>query len=38
MALRITARTVKGPLISKIREISGQDPSLCIQCGLCAGS
>ena len=31
-------KTVRGPLISKVREISGQDPNLCFQCGLCAGS
>lgn len=38
MALRVSAKTIKGPLISKVREISGQDPNLCFQCGLCAGS
>lgn len=38
MAIKVSVRTVRGPLTQKIREISGQDPNLCFQCGLCAGS
>jgi len=38
MTLSVSSRTVRGPLIRKVREISGQDPNLCFQCGLCAGS
>ena len=38
MAIKISVKTVKGPLAQKIREISGEDPNLCFQCGLCAGS
>lgn len=38
MALSVTSQTIKGPLVSKVKEISGQDPNLCFQCGLCAGS
>jgi heterodisulfide reductase subunit C len=25
-------------LVAKVKEISGQDPNVCFQCGLCAGS
>ncbi len=38
MAIKISVKTVKGPLTAKVREISGEDPNLCFQCGLCAGS
>jgi len=38
MSIRVSVKTVRGPLPRKVREISGQDPNLCIQCGLCAGS
>ncbi len=38
MAITISAKTLRGPLTRKILEISGQDPNLCFQCGLCAGS
>lgn len=38
MAIKISVKTVKGPLAAKIREISGEDPNMCFQCGLCAGS
>jgi heterodisulfide reductase subunit C2 len=38
MAIKVSVKTVRGPLTQKIREISGQDPNLCFQCGLCAGS
>ncbi len=38
MAIKISVNTVKGPLTAKVREISGEDPNLCFQCGLCAGS
>jgi heterodisulfide reductase subunit C len=38
MAIKVSVKTVRGPLAAKVREISGQDPNLCFQCGLCAGS
>ena len=38
MAIRVSTQTVRGPLAAKVREISGQDPNMCFQCGLCAGS
>lgn len=38
MAIKVSTKTVRGPLAQKIREISGEDPNLCFQCGLCAGS
>ena len=38
MAIRVSVKTIRGPLARKVREISGQDPNLCFQCGLCAGS
>jgi len=38
MAIKISVKTVKGPLAAKVREISGEDPNMCFQCGLCAGS
>ncbi len=38
MAISISTKTVRSPLAEKVREISGQDPRLCFQCGLCAGS
>ena len=38
MAIKISTKTIRGPLTQKVREISGQDPNVCFQCGLCAGS
>jgi heterodisulfide reductase subunit C len=38
MAIRVSVKTVRGPLARKVKEMSGQDPNLCFQCGLCAGS
>jgi heterodisulfide reductase subunit C len=38
MPIRITTKRIRGPLGTKVREVSGQDPNLCFQCGLCAGS
>jgi heterodisulfide reductase subunit C2 len=38
MAIKVSAKTVQGPLVAKVKEISGQDPNMCFQCGLCAGS
>ena len=38
MPFRVSVKTVQGPLARKIREISGEDPNMCFQCGLCAGS
>ncbi|MFH1132648.1 MAG: 4Fe-4S dicluster domain-containing protein [Pseudomonadota bacterium] len=38
MAIKVSVKTVRGHLAAKVREISGQDPNLCFQCGLCAGS
>ena len=38
MAIKVSTRAIRGPLTAKVREISGQDPNMCFQCGLCAGS
>jgi len=38
MAIKVSLKTIRGPLARKVREISGEDPNLCFQCGLCAGS
>jgi heterodisulfide reductase subunit C2 len=38
MTITVSVKTVRGHLAQKVREISGQDPNLCFQCGLCAGS
>ena len=38
MAFKVSTKTAKGPLARKVREISGEDPNVCFQCGLCAGS
>ena len=38
MAIKVSVKTVQGPLCAKVKEISGQDPNMCFQCGLCAGS
>jgi heterodisulfide reductase subunit C len=38
MAIKVSIKTLRGPLAAKVREISGEDPNLCFQCGLCAGS
>ena len=38
MAIKVSVKTVRGPLAAKVKEVSGQDPNLCFQCGLCAGS
>ncbi len=38
MTFKVSVKTVKGPLARKVKEISGEDPNLCFQCGLCAGS
>jgi heterodisulfide reductase subunit C len=38
MAIKVSVKTVQGPLAAKVKEISGQDPNMCFQCGLCAGS
>jgi heterodisulfide reductase subunit C len=38
MPIRLSLKALRGPLIRKVREISGQDANLCMQCGLCAGS
>jgi len=38
MPIRVSVKTIRGPLARKVREISGEDPNLCFQCGLCAGS
>ena len=38
MAIKVSVKTVRGPLARKVKELSGEDPNLCFQCGLCAGS
>jgi len=38
MPYTVTSKTVQGALTRKVREISGEDPTMCFQCGLCAGS
>lgn len=38
MPIKVSTKTIKGPLAAKVREISGEDPNMCFQCGLCAGS
>jgi heterodisulfide reductase subunit C len=38
MTYKISAKTVKGELAAKVKELSGEDPNMCFQCGLCAGS
>ena len=38
MAFKVSVKNVQGPIARKVRDISGEDPNLCFQCGLCAGS
>jgi len=38
MPYKVSVKTVKGPLAAKVKDMSGQDPNMCFQCGLCAGS
>jgi len=38
MAIKVSLKTLRGPLARKVREMSGEDPNMCFQCGLCAGS
>jgi heterodisulfide reductase subunit C len=38
MAIKVSLKTIRGPLARKVREMSGEDPNMCFQCGLCAGS
>jgi heterodisulfide reductase subunit C len=38
MAIKVSTQSVRSPLALKVREISGQDPNMCFQCGLCAGT
>lgn len=38
MTVNITDKTVNWEFIEKIREISGEDVYLCMQCGACAGA
>lgn len=38
MTIKISVDKVRGELVTKVRQISGQDPNICFQCGLCAGS
>lgn len=38
MPITVSTKTIRGPLATKVREVSGQDPNVCFQCGLCAGS
>lgn len=38
MPITVSTKTIRGALTAKVREISGQDPNVCFQCGLCAGS
>ena len=38
MAIKVTSQKISAPLTQKVHEISGQDPNMCFQCGLCAGS
>ena len=38
MAIKVSTQSIRSPLALKVREISGQDPNMCFQCGLCAGT
>ena len=38
MSFKVSTKTVRGSLAAKVREISGEDPNMCFQCGLCAGT
>ena len=38
MAIEISERTIKREFIEKINQLSGQDISMCFQCGTCGGA
>ena len=38
MPYKVSTKTIQGRLARKVKEMSGQDPNVCFQCGLCAGS